>query len=448
MAGKIAGQEEGRSGETDPQTLFFEAVQLHQNKRYGEAEDRYFQLLQHLPGHPRVLGNLALLYRELRRFEEAIQCCRQALQETPDDPLLHLNLGAVHEEQGNIPAAISSYRKALELEPANAKALNNLGKILHRQGQVSEGEHAIRQALQFEPEYPLALNNLGVICSEQGNNGEAMDCFRMALSFEPDHVGALYNLAGVYNCQGKIEETIPLLQKILGLEPGHTLAEHMLAALTGETTEAAPRPYVEETFDAYAWRFDRHLTGSLQYAVPKALGEMVAALLPQGRTFACSLDLGCGTGLAGEVFRPMSRELHGLDVSAKMLAKAEEKGLYDLLEREDIESFITACHRTYDLFIATDVFIYIGRLDRIFAGLGRCAVPGAMLAFSVERCTEEQGYCLRPSGRYGQSQAYIERLARENGWEILSHRQHGIRREEGQWIDGDLFVLQYPFVEG
>ncbi len=448
MAGKIHGQEESRSGVTDPQSLFFEAVQLHQNKHYAEAEGRYMQLLQHLPGHPKVLANLALLYRELRRFAEAIHCCRQALQETPTDPLLHLNLGAVYEEQGDIPAAIACFRQALVLEPANAKALNNLGKVLHRQGQILEGEQYIRRALRLEPEYPLALNNLGVICSEQGHNGEAVDCFRRALELEPDNVGTLYNLAGIYNCQAQADEARPILRKILSLEPGHSLAGHMLAALTGETTEAAPRAYVEETFDAYAWRFDRHLTEKLGYCVPKILGEMVESLIPRGNTFTCALDLGCGTGLAGEVFRPMSRRLHGLDVSAKMLAKAEVKGVYDLLERQDIASFLAACRGTYDLFIATDVFIYIGRLESIFAGLRRCAVPGAMLAFSVERCTEEQDYCLRPSGRYGQSRAYIERLAGENGWEILSHRQHGIRREEGQWIDGDLFVLRYPFLEG
>jgi predicted TPR repeat methyltransferase len=442
MAREVQERGAGRSETADPQALFAEAVQLHQQKHHDEAEGRYIQLLQLLPDHPRVLANLALLYRELRRFEEAVRCCRQALRETPDDPMLHLNLGAVYEEQGDIPAAVASLRRALDLEPDNPRVLNNLGKVLHRQGEAAEAEKCLRRALHLAPEYPLALNNLGVILSEAGNIGDAADCFSRALRLEPDNVGTLYNLAGIHNCRGEVDHAVPLLEKILALEPGHSLAGHMLAALAGETTETAPRAYVEATFDAYAGRFDRHLTEKLGYTVPKVLREMVGELIPQGQVFSSTLDLGCGTGLAGEAFRTLSRRLEGIDVSANMLARAAEKGVYDLLKREEAETFLAGCHGTYDLVVATDVFVYIGRLEPIFAGLARCAAPGAMLAFSVERCAGEEEYCLRPSGRYAQSRSYIDRLAGEYGWEVLGHRQHGIRREEGQWIDGDLFVLR------
>lgn len=436
------GQNDGRAVVAEPQTLFAEAVELHQQKSFLEAESRYRQLLKLLPRHPRVLGNLALLYRDLQRFSEAIDCCRQGLQESPDDPLLLLNLGAVYEEQGDITAAVTALRRALECEPDNARILNNLGKTLHRQGELMEGEKCIRRALQFAPEYPLALNNLGVILSEQGKLVEAAECFCRALSLEPDNVGTLYNLAGIHNCRGESDKALPLLQKILSLEPGHALARHMLAALVGETTETAPRAYVEATFDAYAGRFDRHLTEELGYTVPKVLREMVGEFLPPEHVFFSALDLGCGTGLAGEAFRDLCRRLEGLDVSANMLGKAEGKGIYDRLLREDAGSFLADDHGPYDLFIATDVFVYIGRLEPVFAGLNRCAVPGAMLVFSVERCSGEGEYSLRPSGRYAQSPGYIERLAGEYGWRILAHRQHGIRREEGQWLEGDLFVLK------
>jgi len=441
MAG-IHGIDDGRAVPVDPKALFAEAVELHQQKSYQGAEDRYRQVLQQLPGHPRVLANLALLYRELRRFSEAIDCCRQALREDPDDPLLHLNLGAVYEEQGDLPGALASLRQALVLEPDNARVLNNLGKVLHRQGELLEGENSIRKALQFAPEYPLALNNLGVILSEQGNLEEAEECFRRSLLLQPEDSGTLYNLAGVYNCQGRSELALPLLEKILVLEPAHTLAGHMLAALSGKNTETAPRAYIEATFDTYAGRFDRHLTEKLGYTVPKVLREMVGELVQPSKMFSSTLDLGCGTGLAGEAFRSISLQLQGVDVSANMLAKATAKGIYDRLERDEVETFLVASLGSYDLIIATDVFVYIGRLEPVFAGLKGCAAPDAMLAFSVERCSDGSDFCLRPSGRYAQSPGYIERLASDYGWQVLAHRQHGIRREEGRWIDGDLFILR------
>ncbi len=320
--------------------------------------------------------------------------------------------------------------------------MNNLGKVLQQQGRGAEGERCLRRALELVPDYPLALNNLGVVCGGQGRHDEALTCFRRALELEPESINAIYNIAGVYNCLNRREEAIAHLRRLLALQPDHAPAGHMLAALSGETTEAAPRDYVEETFDAYAGRFDRHLTGQLQYTVPQALQEIVASVVGEGGQLERMLDLGCGTGLAGEAFRPMARQLHGIDISAGMLAQAGAKNLYDLLEQEDIVVWLERCRRRYDLIIATDVFVYIGRLDPIFAALDRCAAPGALLGFSIERCDEGQDYLLRPSGRYAQSPAYVERLAAEHGWTILTHRSHGIRREEGEWIAGDLYLLR------
>lgn len=425
-----------------PQELFAAAVTHHRQGRLQEAEARYVEVLRLLPGHPKILGNLAALYQQLGRLQEAAACCREALAQTPDDPLLHLNLGAIHEEEGDPAAAESCYRRALELEPDDARALNNLGKVLQQQDRGEEGERCLRRALELVPDYPLALNNLGVICGSQGRHDEALAFFRRALALEPDSINALFNVAGVYNCLNRRDEAIAQLRRLLALQPDHAPARHMLAALTGETTAAAPRDYVEETFDAYAGRFDRHLTEQLRYTVPKVLQEMVAAVLGQGQAVERMLDLGCGTGLAGEAFRPLVRQLHGIDISAGMLAQAEAKKLYDLLEREDIAVWLENCHQSYDLVIATDVFVYIGGLDRIFAALGRCTVPGALLGFSIERCDAGRDYRLRPSGRYAQSPGYIERLAAEHGWTLLSHRRHGIRREEGEWIDGDLYLLR------
>lgn len=428
--------------EISPQERFAEAVALHQQGRLPEAEERYQQVLRFFPGHPKILGNLAALYQQAGRLSEAAACCSEALAETPNDALLHLNLGAIREEQGEIAAAESSYRRAMELEPGNAKALNNMGKVLQRQGRGAEGEKYLRWALQLAPDYPLALNNLGVICSGQGRHDEALACFLRALELEPQSINALYNAAGACNCLNQRDEAASHLRQLLELRPDHAPARHMLAALSGETTETAPRSYVEETFDAYAERFDRHLTEHLHYAVPTVLQEMVSAALGDGQRVGMAIDLGCGTGLAGEAFRPLAGQLHGIDISAGMLAKAAAKGIYDRLEREDLGHWLGNCGQKYDLFVAADVFVYVGRLDGVFAALGRCAAAGAFFAFSVENCGEEREYLLRPSGRYAHSPAYIERLAGAHGWSVVERRHQGTRREQGEWIEGDLFLLR------
>jgi predicted TPR repeat methyltransferase len=79
-------------------------------------------------------------------------------------------------------------------------------------------------------------------------------------------------------------------------------------------------PYVRRLFDQYAGRYDAALTEHLHYRGPALLLEAVtSALARQARPirFESLLDLGCGTGLGGAVFRPFSVRLVGVDLSAE-----------------------------------------------------------------------------------------------------------------------------------
>ena len=426
----------------DPQTLFMEAVQLHQQNEPARAEGKYLQVLALLPDNPRVLGNLAILYKDRQRFDEAEACCRRALERTPADPQLLLNLGAVQEAKGELAAAADSFRRVLGLEPANPKALSNLGKLLCLQGQLAEAEAAVKQALQLEPRYPLAFNNLGVIYSRQGKTEAAIDCLQKALALQPEEVNTLYNLAGVYGSAERTAEAAQCLRRLLALAPDHGAARHMLAAFSGETTATAPAQYVENTFDLYAASFDRHLEDKLGYAVPAALSLLLRETMGSGCRFHRAIDLGCGTGLSGRPCRDLADHFTGIDLSANMLALAREKEIYDRLIRQDITAFLQGCDEQFDLFIAADVFIYVGKLEEILAAVSHSAAPNACLVFSIELAENEDDYRLRSSGRYAQSAAYIERLAADNGFIVAACRDHNIRQEKQQWIAGKLYVLK------
>jgi len=100
---------------------------------------------------------------------------------------------------------------------------------------------------------------------------------------------------------------------------------------------------------------------------------MIAAT---GRHYALAADLGCGTGLMGPQIRAMVDRLEGFDLSQNMLAKAEEKQVYDHLAQADLslpadQSGLLAdsgVHRA-DLVTAADVLIYLGNLEIAFASV-------------------------------------------------------------------------------
>ena len=59
-----------------------------------------------------------------------------------------------------------------------------------------------------------------------------------------------------------------------------------------------------------------------------------------GRNDLAVLDLGCGTGLAGQMLRPCASRLVGVDLSAEMLAKAEARNIYDQLVAAELTEWL------------------------------------------------------------------------------------------------------------
>ena len=49
-----------------------------------------------------------------------------------------------------------------------------------------------------------------------------------------------------------------------------------------------------------------------------------------------------------------------------MLNQAEQKNIYNALIKSDFINFLDETNNKYDLFIASDVFIYTGNIDETF----------------------------------------------------------------------------------
>lgn len=425
----------------DLQKIFTEAVGFHQQKKLAEAERLYLQVLRFVPDNINVLANLGIVCRDLGKLAEAEAYCRRTVAAAPDDPEQHMNLGAVLEARNDPAGAEAAYEKALALAPNHPKVLNNFGKLLYQQGLIEKGLAMIEQAIRIEPNYPLALNNLGVIYSERGDLSRAGQCLEQSVRLDPGNVDALYNLAGVCNALNNFDQARAILHRLTAIAPHHQAANHMLAALSGATTSTAPREYVEVTFDKYAGRFDEHIQNTLGYTAPSALADMIANTVPEALPFTAALDLGCGTGLSGAPFRSLAKKLVGVDVSAQMLAKAAAKKVYDRLEHDEIMPFLHRSEERYDLFIAADVFIYLGDLQPLFQALAANSNEHGIVACSIEKTDRTSGYELLPSGRYAHNPKYLEECAATAGFTVVDRKPQNIRKEKGAWLPGELYLL-------
>ena len=170
----------------------------------------------------------------------------------------------------------------------------------------------------------------------------------------------------------------------------------------------------------------------------------LAALLAgwfHARGPAAVLDLGCGTGLFGVEIAAAKSRLVGVDLSARMVDAAGNRGVYDELHAASIDTYLATHADRFDLVVATDVLVYIGALETMFAGVRSHLNAGGRFAFSTESPADlMDGFRLLPAGRYAHSPAYVRALAGANGFEVIAQEPAIIRTEANVPIEGFVFV--------
>ncbi|WEZ84545.1 methyltransferase domain-containing protein [Rhizobium sp. 32-5/1] len=302
--------------------------------------------------------------------------------------------------------------------------------------------------------------------AETGEHAAAADLMMQALELVPDWAAGWFRLADYQEKSGATEAAVVALRKVLVLQPGDIFGASLKLAILGDTaTPDQPSSlYVERLFDDYADRFDKALVERLEYIVPQTLAALVIEHCGIDR-FSRVVDLGCGTGLFGAQIRDRTDVLEGFDLSANMLAKAEEKAIYDHLAQADLslgpaasgvfgKVFDDGGRRSTsamagslsqaraDLVSAADVLMYLGALDSAFVIARQLLTPAGIFAFSVEDAGTDGDIVLRPSLRYAHSQHYVTGLCSTNGLDILAIRHTVIRKDGGKPVFGILFVTR------
>jgi predicted TPR repeat methyltransferase len=270
---------------------------------------------------------------------------------------------------------------------------------------------------------------------------DALAAYERALALDP-MLGAAWTLRGhVLRQSGRLADASVCFDNAIACGEDADVHRYFLGALgLGALPEAAPLSFVRELFDEYADRFDDDLVDTLHYRGHVAVVAPLPELRPGG--FRSALDLGCGSGLAAPLLRPLVERLVGVDLSAKMLAAAASTRCYDALHEQELLSHLRASPERHDLVVACDVFIYLGNLAPIFEAVGRVLEEGGVFGFSVEAGDADSGFDLLPTLRYNHSEAYLRRLAGDSGLRVLRCERTPLREGHGEAIDGLFMHLQ------
>ncbi|HZT35657.1 MAG TPA: tetratricopeptide repeat protein, partial [Nitrososphaera sp.] len=314
------------------------------------------------------------------------------------------------------------------------------GNVCNELKRHVEAFAAYDKALAIKPDFAEAWIGRGNIYRDQRNYDEALAAQEKALVLKPGSIQAWLARGIVLSAMGRKDEAIADYRRALNLGGNPESLQYQIAALGGAAAPAAmPVQMVAKLFDQYAATFDEHLTGTLKYHVPTVLSELVKRLIPSGPMDI--LDLGCGTGLVGKQVHPLARTLTGVDLSANMLARAEELKIYDHLICSDIDQFLQTQDRTFDIAFAADVFVYIGDLSPIFRGARQALREGGLFCFSVEG-VDSGNFVLRSTLRYAHSVDYLQQLAKQNEFVLETIAPHAIRQEHELDVSGYLAIMR------
>jgi len=292
--------------------------------------------------------------------------------------------------------------------------------------------------------YRWALDHLA-----RGDLTGAADILTQALEFAPQFAAAWFALGEVRDRLGDRGGAVAAFEKARdsGAEDYHGARLHLARLGAGEVTQAMTEAYVRRLFDQYVARYDAALTERLAYRGPQILSDAVESVMrAAGREprFGSMLDLGCGTGLAGAVFRPFVDWLVGVDLSPGMVAQAAAKGLYDRLATADLERFVAAeaaAAARYHLIVAADVFVYVNDLGPVMAAVARVIAPDGIAAFTVETHSGA-GTKLLPTLRYAHGEPYLRGVINAAGLSTAHLAAAAVRTEKSAPVEGLVVVAQ------
>ena len=378
------------------------------------------------------------------RYPQAETLYRAWLDEHPADcDGLHF-LGMLRFQQGRAAEAVDLIRQSLQTDPRNAHAWNNLGNILFVMNRQEVAAEAYLHALELDISLAAPWKNLGECLERAGSPERAISLFRHIIETVPGFVPAYEALGRLLRVFGRKEEAIAVYRRWVELDPDRHTARHLLAAVTGENVpERASDAYMRELFDGFAEEFDSKLA-RLDYKAPSLVCAALERVLGASRKDLRILDAGCGTGLSAPLLRPLASELIGIDLSAGMLTKAQQRGGYDRLEQAELTAYLRGNAGRFDVVTCVDTLCYFGALEEAFTAVRHALTPGGLFAFSVERTTgaDESHYRMEHHGRYQHARNYVNRALEQAGLTVLHLEEEVLRLEVFRDVPGLVVVAE------
>ena len=284
------------------------------------------------------------------------------------------------------------------------------------------------------------LSDLAERLREKGKNQTAYLCRKRATELDPSDPKAWKSLGDVAHIVGRRAQAREAFNKYLELQPGDAEVQHLVVALSDDAVPArAPDECIRQIYRDFSTYYESQMVDDLGYEGPARLHDAIRSAMgtPAGLN---TLDLGCGSGLAGVSLRPLSSRMVGIDLSPEMIELARAREIYDQLAVAEITDWLDQTDEQFDIIAACDCLIYFGDLHQIVAAAAKRVSSDGALALSMER-SDHYPFRLMDSGRYAHHPDHVREVASAAGLKLAHLDEAFLRTEYDNEVTGLFAIL-------
>ena len=206
MNRKERRKQKKNSSQNQVSNNLLEAIQLHTNKDFKNAENLYLEIIKNDKTNYQALRHLGILYNDTKKYDKAIQYLTNAIEIAPSIPDAHNNLGLVYFVSDNLASAKKSFEKSFLLNNNYLPALNNLTRVYFSLNESERCLQSAMTAIELGPnEYICRLNHALALSI----NGKIEEGIKILEKLKNENkTDDLFNqLALMYEVSGNIEKS-------------------------------------------------------------------------------------------------------------------------------------------------------------------------------------------------------------------------------------------------
>lgn len=204
----------------------------------------------------------------------------------------------------------------------------------------------------------------------------------------------------------------PTYNNMAGSLTKHGADHRIHGSMTADQTPESLKTLYDEFAEEYDGAYDAMLYESPQN-IAKCTVETIGAEFAKTSKI---LDAGCGTGKVGQFVRKLTGPdafIHGVDLSANMLAVARKKNVYSELGEANLMAKIDLQDNAFDATVSTGVFTAGHVKKEAIIELSRVTRPGGYIFIGCQELVfESEGYIAYLEGLKKKGIAELERIQR------------------------------------